>query len=80
MKSDPKKSQSEKEASKFTPKVVAFISACVLLVVVSAIYLIFYEPDSVAESFYRDRKALMNPGEYGEENSNRKPEKNIFLQ
>ena len=59
---------------------MAFISVCVLLVVIAAIYLTFYDPNPVAESFYRDRKALMNPGEYGEENPNRKPEKNIFLQ
>ena len=78
-KKQDKETKSPEEIAK--RKKLIFIASVTGVLVLAAVYMINYEPQSLAESFYENRKSVESYNEYkGNESAKSKAERNVFLQ
>ena len=60
---------------------IIFIACVAGVLVFAAIYMMNYEPPSMAESFYESRKSVESYDEYQDmDSAKKKAERNVFLQ
>lgn len=60
---------------------IIFIASVAGILILAAVYMLNYEPPSLAENFYESRKSVESYNEYKDnDSSKRKAERNVFLQ
>ncbi len=79
MKKNNKEKDNEKENS--NKRLLIFLGISISLLGIGGYLLLTYEPKSMAQKFYEDRKSVQYYQEYRDSQSNKKKaERNIFLQ
>jgi hypothetical protein len=63
------------------PQPLIFVTLCLLVLFAMALAFLYYEPEPLAEDFYKARKSVNDYHQYEESDSaKKKAERNVFLQ
>ncbi len=77
----PTKKPNKSSQGESKKNIIISILVCTGVVLGGSLYYLNYEPNSIAENFYKDRKMMTSPQTYNDDtDSKTKATKSIFLQ